>query len=216
MTLTGRELLARLNADRSERRLHLVPCNRGSIDPGEASIDLRLGSHFLLPRRGRQEQFDPVDQTDPWQFECARREGCLHPSMAGMEAAWLPADGHITLQPRDFLLAATLEYVGLPADLCAHVMGRSRWARVGLVVEMASFVHPGYRGCLTLEVQNLGSTPIVLRPGYRVAHLVVSEAGPADDRPVAQATCAIRPQVMPLLTPAEVDRYARAAGDGPG
>ncbi|MES1170008.1 MAG: hypothetical protein ABUL47_04900, partial [Leifsonia sp.] len=32
-------------------------------------------------------------------------------------------------------------------------------------------VHPGFRGCLTLELVNDGLLPIVLRPGLRVAQL---------------------------------------------
>ncbi len=52
-------------------------------------------------------------------------------------------------------------------------MGRSSWGRVGLIVATAVTVQPGYGGCLTLEIQNLGSVPIKLYPGLRVAQLML-------------------------------------------
>jgi len=39
-------------------------------------------------------------------------------------------------------------------------------------------VHPLYRGCLTLELVNLGTVPIALHPGERIAQLVFMTAGP--------------------------------------
>ncbi len=200
MTLTGTQILQRLRDRVPEHRLYIVPVQQNSIALEEASIDLHLGHYFLLPRRARQDALDPGDEKSILRAREVRM-GSVHPSSVGMEALWLPDDGKLVLQPRDFLLAATLEYIGLPPDLCAQVLGRSRWSRVGLIAEMASFVHPGYRGCLTLEMQNLGSTAIILRPRLPVAHLVISEttSDPYIHTVAAQIVCSIRPQVLPLL-----------------
>ena len=65
---------------------------------------------------------------------------------------------------RPFILAATLEYSALPDDLSANVVGRSSWGRLGLIVATAVFVHPGFRGCLTLELVNEGTARLLYRP----------------------------------------------------
>jgi dCTP deaminase len=75
------------------------------------------------------------------------------------------------LHPGHFVLAATLEYLRLPNDLGAYVVGRSSWGRVGLVVATAMMAHPGFTGCLTLELVNEGDSPICLVPGVKIAQL---------------------------------------------
>lgn len=47
-------------------------------------------------------------------------------------------------------------------------MGKSSLGRRGLVIETAPGVHPGFSGCLTLELANVGEIPIVLKPRGRV------------------------------------------------
>jgi len=184
-------------------KLTIVPLLAGKVDFRETSVDLHLGHHFLVPRRGDLETLKPLDAT-------GAPGGPLQPESVGLQPLWLPVGSTIHLHPREFLLAATLEYVGLPPSVCAQVMGRSRWARVGLVVQMASFVHPGYRGCLTLEMQNLGSTPIQLQPYLRVAHLVLEPAsdsvggrGTTRQSAPSQITCAVRPEYWPLVSASE-------------
>jgi deoxycytidine triphosphate deaminase len=76
------------------------------------------------------------------------------------------------------VLAATLEYVVLPGDLGAQVITRSSYGRLGLITATAIQIHPLFRGCLTLELVNLGALPISLYPGERVAQLVLSVATP--------------------------------------
>jgi deoxycytidine triphosphate deaminase len=67
--------------------------------------------------------------------------------------------------------------------MSADVVGRSSWGRLGLIVATAVFVHPGFRGCLTLELVNEGDSPIALSPGVRIAQLAVRRlATPAPPR----------------------------------
>ncbi len=77
------------------------------------------------------------------------------------------------LHPGQFVLGATFEFLRLPPHLGAYVVGRSSWGRVGLLVATAIFVHPGFFGCLTLELVNHGESPIALYPGSRIAQLAV-------------------------------------------
>ncbi len=125
----------------------------------------------------------PVQSSAGYLDPSAKADGAMASRGAVDPAMWkhhlretmVPIDGEFFLHPGQFALAAVYEYMKLPIDLCADVVGRSSWARVGLIVAMATFVHPGYAGCLTLELQNLGQMPICLKPGLRVAQVVFRE-----------------------------------------
>ena len=116
------------------------------------------------------------------------------------------------LHPHRLVLGSTLEYIRMPGDLTAHVVGRSRWARVGLIIAMATFVHPWYAGCLTLELQNLGDAPLRLLPGLSIAQLVFDGCSPVccDDK--GQLTCAIGPEQPALLNSDEQALIERLGG----
>jgi dCTP deaminase len=133
------------------------------LDPGQigpASIDLRLGTHFQLLRRTVQPGVDLGADELPALEDLQERVD-------------IPFGKKLWLQPRQFALGSTLEYLGLPPDLTAYVLGRSSWARVGLIVAMAVMVHPGFKGSLTLELVNDGDSAIALYPGARIAQLAV-------------------------------------------
>jgi len=40
-----------------------------------------------------------------------------------------------------------------------------------LIIETAAGVHPGFLGCLTLELSNVGQVPITLSPGLEICQL---------------------------------------------
>jgi len=134
---------------------------------GRAAVDLRLGTQFIIPRAGDLASFDP-DSLGP---EEVRR----------MQEYVNKASGHdFVLHPRRLVLGQTLEYIVLPKDMCGMVLSRSRYGRLGLVVATAIFVHPGWKGCLTLELVNYGDIPIQLHCGSGVAQLVLFSSSRAD------------------------------------
>jgi dCTP deaminase len=79
------------------------------------------------------------------------------------------------LHPQQLVLGSTLEYVRLPNDLVAEVVGRSSWGRLGLILSAATLVHPGFAGVITLELANQDDVPIPLIPGLRIAQLVLNK-----------------------------------------
>lgn len=160
MTLLRHEDLKRAqNRRRMSKRLVVTPLLEDS-QIGEASIDLRLGTEFLLLRRTVESGLDP-EKLSQGEFD------------AMQERIVVPYGEDIWLHPRHFVLAATLEYLRIPDDLGAYVIGRSSWGRVGLIVATAIMIHPGFTGCLTLELINDGDSPIKLYPGARIAQLAV-------------------------------------------
>ena len=127
---------------------------------GPASIDLRLGTHFQVLRRTREAGLDLGEQPQ-------------HVLEGVQERVDIPFGQKLWLQPNQFVLGATLEFLSIPGHLGAYVLGRSSWGRVGLIVATAIMVHPGFKGSLTLELVNEGDSPIALYPGTRIAQLAV-------------------------------------------
>lgn len=109
-----------------------------------ASVDVRLGSGLQVYMQHPADFV--IDIRDPEQ----RME-------------WIPLgqQGYI-LPPGGFVLGSTRERVTVPNDLCAFVAGRSGIARIGLQIEAAGLLDPGYAGCPTLEIVNLAPYPIRL------------------------------------------------------
>ena len=59
----------------------------------------------------------------------------------------------------------------MPTNLAGYVIGRSSWGRRGLIIATAAGVHPGYTGCLTLELTNVGEIPMAIKPGFPICQL---------------------------------------------
>lgn len=74
----------------------------------------------------------------------------------------MPIGDFFVLHPRQFVLGETIEWVHLPVDLSAYVLGHSSWGRDGLVIATATGVHPGYSGIITLELSNIGEISLSL------------------------------------------------------
>lgn len=141
-----------------------------------SSIDLRLGTHFTLTRTTRVRTLDA--------FAVADRQSARNEIRSYQRQIIVPYGSDLILHPGDFVLGTTIEYLRVPMDLCAYVMGRSSWGRLGLIIATAVVVHPGFAGCITLELVNEGSVPIALRPGVRICQLAVhSTSGEEDDHP---------------------------------
>jgi dCTP deaminase len=125
-----------------------------------ASVDLRLGTWFVSLRAARMTSV-----------------GVDAPGTTGQLTAqhYVAFGDNYVLHPRGFVLGVTLEWIRLPASIGAYVTGKSSWGRRGLVIATATGVHPGYTGCLALELTNVGELPIHLQPGMRICQLFLHE-----------------------------------------
>lgn len=162
MILSADTIVAELRSPNSDDPFVLVPIP-DLVDleqSGAAAIDLRLGSWFLTPKTSRHPVLDIYDDdaSTPKERDVMRR-------------AYVPIGEKFILHPRSFVLAATLEWIRMPKRYAGYVNGRSSWGRRGLVIETAPGVHPGFTGCLTLELANVGEIPIALMPGTTICQL---------------------------------------------
>lgn len=157
--LSENDLQDQLAREPLSDRLVVMP--RLSGLPRQASLDLRLGTEFIEVVRSEEALLDPMG----------------HPETDWVTTTEIsvPLGEHLYLHPRQFMLGSTFEFVRMPLHLGGQVLGRSSWARLGLIVATAVVVQPGFAGCLTLEIVNMGSMPIRLYPGLRIAQLQVWE-----------------------------------------
>ncbi len=137
---------------------------------GTHSVDLLLGNQITIPRKGQIT----YDLTKPGRIADTIREHS--------ETVEITERQPFCLEPNQFVLGQTLEWVELPilrdkaACLAARIEGKSSRARFGILIHFtAPTVHPGFRGTLTLEMMNLGPASFLLRPGMAIAQLIVEE-----------------------------------------
>jgi dCTP deaminase len=139
--------------------LSVDPMDDEQIQP--ASIDVRLGNHFLKVDENR---LDVIRLDSEIGYEEINQD-------------------EIVIPPNSFLLATTCEYIRLPNDLTAFVEGRSSIGRIGLFIQNAGWVDPGFEGNITLELYNANRLPIRLQAGRRICQLVFARMDQATLNP---------------------------------
>lgn len=162
---------------------------------GTASVDLRLGTWIASLRQSRIADLDvssPANLTG---------EGRL------IRQYYVPFGERFILHPQYFILEATLEWIRLPKNIAGYVIGKSSWGRRGLAIATAAGVHPGFAGCLTLEISNLGEIPVAIRPGMQICQLFLHTAS---DESHATSRSAFVGQRKPRLGVVKVDPIADA------
>lgn len=125
---------------------------RPSAGLSSCGYDLRLGRIFLVPVGGVHYVVDPLS------FD--KRMFLLHVEEETFELA-----------PHSVVLAETVEWLNMPEDVVGVVLGKSTYARCGLLVN-ATPAEPGWRGRLTLELANLSPYPIRLYVGRGIAQIL--------------------------------------------
>jgi len=143
----------------SSGKLTVAPLREQSIQP--ASVDCHLSDHFLVIESRKTKH---ITLDTPTAYREIRTKS-------------------IVVKPHSFLLATTEEYIKLPANISAFVEGRSSIGRIGLFIQNAGWVDPGFEGNITLELYNANAVPITLTAGRRICQLVFSRMDRAAKNP---------------------------------
>lgn len=78
----------------------------------------------------------------------------------------------VLLSPGETILGVTREKITLPSDICGWLEGRSRFARLGLLIHIsAGLIQPGVSNHQVLEITNLGPSVLALHAGERICQL---------------------------------------------
>lgn len=161
--LNAEEIRKRLKSQKVEEKIFFTPMINSNQQIGLAALDIRLGTQFIIFKRTRYPLLDVCeDNPEKLKWKIGRFQEKIH----------VPLGSNLILHPQQLVLGSSLEYLRLPNDLTAEVIGRSSWGRLGLIISAATLVHPGYAGIITLELANEGDTPIALYPGIRIAQLL--------------------------------------------
>lgn len=111
--------------------------------------DARLASEFVFPTGG---VLDPK-----------------HPTGANWDSRTV--DDEIVIPPHGFVLARTVERFRMPDDVMAICVGKSTYARNGLIVNVTP-LEPGWEGSVTLELSNTTDLPSVVYVGEGICQFV--------------------------------------------
>lgn len=140
-----------------EGRIVIDPFSLDQVGP--ASIDLHLGDEIRVMRGGPPiiELVEDADYRTVTQV--------------------CPLDGAYVLQPGETIHGITRERIRLPGNIGGWLEGRSRFARLGLMIHVTSgFVAPGVDNHQVLEMSNVAGRPLAIHAGVRLCQLVLQRA----------------------------------------
>ena len=129
----------------------------GVISYGVTSYgyDLRLGRKFKVFTNARCAIVDPK-HFDPKSFIDMEADECLIP-------------------PNSFALAETVEHLEIPRDIIAICVGKSTYARIGIIVNVTP-LEPEWRGKVTIEISNTTPLPAKVYAGEGIAQVLFLRA----------------------------------------
>ncbi len=82
---------------------------------------------------------------------------------------------HCIIPPNSFALAKTVEYFRIPRNVLAVCVGKSTYARCGLIVNVTP-LEPEWEGILTLEISNTTPLPAKVYSNEGIAQLLFLES----------------------------------------
>ena len=79
------------------------------------------------------------------------------------------------IPPNSFVLARSIEYFRIPRKVLCVCLGKSTYARTGLIVNVTPF-EPGWEGYVTIEISNTTPLPAKVYSNEGVAQVLFFEA----------------------------------------
>lgn len=130
---------------------------KGVISYGVSSYgyDMRIGDEFKIFTNINNTVVDPKN-FDPKSFVDYRGDVCIIP-------------------PNSFVLASSLEYFRIPRDVLVICLGKSTYARCGLVVNVTP-LEPEWEGHVTIEISNTTPLPAKIYANEGIAQLLFLQA----------------------------------------
>ncbi len=129
----------------------------GVISFGVSSYgyDMRIGDEFKIFTNINSTVIDPK-KFDPGSFVDYKGDVCIIP-------------------PNSFALASSLEYFKIPRDVLVICLGKSTYARCGIVVNVTP-LEPEWEGHVTIEISNTTPLPAKIYANEGIAQLIFLQA----------------------------------------
>jgi dCTP deaminase len=145
-----------------EKDIKIEPFADGSPRPGLISYgvssygyDVRVGRHFKVFTNIHTAIIDPK---------------------AFSPAAFVDIEAdHCVIPPNSFVLAETVEYFEIPRDVLAICVGKSTYARCGIIVNVTP-LEPEWRGKITMEISNTTPLPAKIYANEGIAQIIFLRA----------------------------------------
>ena len=135
-----------------EKKIEIQPFVPSSLQ--SASVDLRLGDEFALLEYWSNTKILNLS-TDPKYLKIREKA--------------------FVVPPHCFVLGTTMETIKLPSNITAFLEGRSTIGRMGLFIQNAGWIAPGFKGQIVLELYNANTMPIRLTAGHRICQVVLCQ-----------------------------------------
>ncbi len=138
----------------------------GLVSYGVSSYgyDVRVGTHFKIftnvSASGGQSVVDPKKFDDQ--------------SFVTVDTAKTGRD-HVVIPPNSFALCETIESFVIPRDVLAICVGKSTYARCGIIVNVTP-LEPEWRGKVTIEISNTTPLPAKIYANEGIAQMVFLKA----------------------------------------
>ncbi len=128
----------------------------GVVSYGLSSFgyDVRLADEFKVFTNVHSAVVDPKN-FDPKSFIEVKGDYCLIP-------------------PNSFILSRSHEYIKMPRNIFAICLGKSTYARCGLIVNVTP-LEPGWEGHITMEISNTTPLPAKVYANEGIAQLIFLE-----------------------------------------
>lgn len=144
------------------REVHMIqPFAEGQVRSGAISFglssygyDMRTCREFKILCTPAPSLLDPK-AISPDLFQDYEGEFCLIP-------------------PHSFILARSLEYFKIPPNILTLCLGKSTYARCGIIVNVTPF-EPAWEGYATLEISNTGPCPAKIYSEEGIAQILFFE-----------------------------------------
>jgi dCTP deaminase len=158
-------------ADIQIRRLAIKPFEEAVKRPGKISYgvssygyDVRVGPRFRVftptPRTGGIVVVDPKNFSDELMVD-------IDCEKLGLE--------YVIVPPNSFALCETVEWFDIPRDVLVICVGKSTYARCGLIVNVTP-LEPEWRGKVTLEISNTTPLPAKIYANEGIAQFIFLKA----------------------------------------
>jgi dCTP deaminase len=144
------------------RALTIIPLAEGVRRPGRISYglssygyDVRVGRRFKIFTNVNTQVVDPKEFSS---------------------ASFVDFEGDVcTIPPNSFALAETVEYLEIPRDVIGICVGKSTYARCGIIVNVTP-LEPEWRGRITLEISNTSPLPARIYADEGIAQILFLRA----------------------------------------
>ena len=140
--------------------------SEGVVSYGVSSYgyDIRVADEFKIFTNINTTVIDPKS-FDPRSFQDLKADVCIVP-------------------PNSFALARTVEYFRIPRDVLTVCLGKSTYARCGIIVNVTPF-EPEWEGTATLEISNTTPLPARIYANEGIAQVLFFQSDEAGGRSYA-------------------------------